>query len=125
MQTKIERFEDLEVWKKSHKLVIEIYNITKKFPNEEKFGIVSQMRGAAISIAANIAEGFKRRIPKDKSNFYNISQGSLEELKYYLILSRDLGYLQSDNEMQNLSESIGRMLYGLVKSIQRETIDSK
>ena len=125
MQTKIERFEDLEVWKKSHKLVIEIYNITKKFPNEEKFGIVSQMRGAAISIAANIAEGFKRRTPKDKSNFYNISQGSLEELKYYLILSRDLGYLQSDNEMQNLSESIGRMLYGLVKSIQRETIDSK
>ena len=125
MQTKIERFEDLEVWKKSHKLVIEIYNITKKFPNEEKFGIVSQMRRCAVSIAANIAEGLKRRTPKDKSNFYNISQGSLEELKYYLILSRDLGYLQSDNEMQNLSESIGRMLYGLVKSIQRETIDSK
>ena len=124
MQTKIERFEDLEVWKKSHKLVIEIYNITKKFPNEEKFGIVSQMRGAAISIAANIAEGFKRRTPKDKSNFYNISQGSLEELKYYLILSRDLGYLQSDNNLQNLFESIGKMLYGLIKSMYRETVDS-
>ena len=125
MERKIEKFEDLEVWKKAHRLVIEIYNVTKKFPSEEKFGLVSEMRRAAISIAANIAEGFKRRTPKDKSNFYNISQGSLEELKYYLTLSIDLGYIQSVSEMQNLSESIGRMLYGLVKSVQRETIDSK
>jgi len=125
MERKIEKFEDLEVWRKAHRLVIEIYNVTKKFPSEEKFGLVSEMRRAAISIAANIAEGFKRRTPKDKSNFYNISQGSLEELKYYLTLSIDLGYIQSVSEMQNLSESIGRMLYGLVKSIQRETIDSK
>ncbi len=69
--------------------MIEIYNITRKFPNEEKFCLVSQMRRAAISVAANIAEGFKRRTLKDKSNFYNISQGSLEELKYYLTLARE------------------------------------
>jgi len=90
MKTKIERFEDLEVWKKAHKLAIETYNMTKKFPNEEKFGIVSQMRRSAVSVSANIAEGFKRRTPKDKSNFYNMSQSSLEELKYYFILSKDL-----------------------------------
>jgi four helix bundle protein len=125
MQTKIEKFEDLEVWKKAHKVVIEIYNVTKQFPNEEKFGLASQMRRAATSIAANIAEGFKRRTPSDKANFYNISQSSLEELRYYLILSKDLGYLQSVQELQNLSESIGRMLYGLIKSLYREKENSR
>jgi four helix bundle protein len=125
MQTKIEKFEDLEVWKKAHKVVIEIYNVTKQFPNEEKFGLASQMRRAATSIAANIAEGFKRRTPRDKSSFYNVSQGALEELRYYLILSKDLGYLQSVQELQNLSESIGRMLYGLIKSLYREKENSR
>jgi len=75
MQAKIERFEDLEVWKKAHTLVISIYKITGQFPGEERFGLVSQMRRAAISIAANIAEGFKRRSPRDKTSFYNISRG--------------------------------------------------
>ncbi len=125
MKTKIERFEDLEVWKKAHKLAIETYNMTKQFPNEEKFGIVSQMRRSAVSVSANIAEGFKRRTPKDKSNFYNMSQSSLEELKYYFILSKDLGYLQSEKDLQNLIESIGKMLYGLIRSIYREKVDSK
>jgi len=120
MQAKIEKFEDLEVWRKAHKLVIEIYNITRKLPNEEKFGLVSQMRRSAISIAANIAEGFKRRTARDKSSFYNISQGSLEELKYYLTLSKDLGYLQGIQELQNLAELIGKMLYGLVRSVNEK-----
>ena len=118
MKKKIERFEDLEVWKKAHRLVLETYRITKDFPNEEKFGLVSQMRRSAVSIAANIAEGFKKRTSKDKSNFYNISQGSLEELRYYLILSVDIGYLKDNKELIYLIEEVGRMLYGLIKSIQ-------
>ena len=115
---KAERFEDLEVWKKAHKLVLDTYRITRDFPVEEKFGLVSQMRRSAISIAANIAEGFKKRTLKDKSNFYNISQGSLEELRYYLILSLDLGYSNDGKDLTFLIEEIGRMLHGLIKSIQ-------
>ena len=68
------------MWKKAHSLVLVIYNITREFPSEERFGLVSQMRRAAVSIPANIAEGFKKQTLKDKSNFYNIAQGSLEEL---------------------------------------------
>lgn len=117
MQFKLQRFEDLEVWKKAHKLVIDTYSITKNFPNEEKFGLVSQMRRAAISIAANIAEGFKKRTLRDKSNFYNISQGSLEELRYYFTLSVDLGYLEERKNLDQQFEEIGKMLNGLIKSL--------
>jgi four helix bundle protein len=115
---KAERFEDLEVWKKAHGLVVEIYKMTKDFPAEEKFGLVAQMRRAAVSIPANIAEGFKKRTLKDKSHFYNISQGSLEELRYYLLLSSDIGYSNDNKALLSTSEEVGRMLYGLVKSIQ-------
>ena len=115
---KAERFEDLHVWKKAHKPVLEIYNITRGFPTEEKFGLVSQMRRAAVSIPANIAEGFKKRTLRDKSNFYNIAQGSLEELRYYLILSKDLGFLQNNKNFINLIEEIGKMLYRLIESIK-------
>ncbi|HLG29513.1 MAG TPA: four helix bundle protein [Candidatus Brocadiales bacterium] len=114
---KAKRFEDLDVWKKAHKLVLKIYNITRDFPNGEKFGLVSQMRRAAVSIPANIAEGFKKRTLRDKSNFYNIAQGSLEELRYYIILARDLDYVAQNQELVNSVEEIGRMLYGLIQSI--------
>ena len=115
---KANRFEDLEVWKKAHQLVLNVYQLTKEFPPEEKFGLVSQMRRAAVSIPANIAEGFKKRTLKDKTSFYNIAQGSLEELRYYKILSKDLEYLQDNQKLINQVEEIGKMLYGLVKSIQ-------
>jgi four helix bundle protein len=115
---KANRFEDLEVWKKAHALVLKIYTITKDYPSEEKFGLVSQMRRSAVSIPANIAEGFKKRSLKDKSNFYNIAQGSLEELRYYLILSKDLGYYDNTKEFHELMETIGKMLYGLIRSIR-------
>jgi len=91
---RIVNFEDLQVWQKSHKLVLKVYEITKGFPEVEKYGLSSQMRRAAISIPANIAEGFKKRGKRDKINFYNISQGSLNELKYYMILANDLGYIE-------------------------------
>jgi four helix bundle protein len=91
--------------------------MTARFPRDEQFGLVSQMRRAAVSVPASIAEGFKKRSRPDKVRFYNISQGSLEELRYYLILSRDLGYLgDSDSAQANLDE-VGRMLHGLIASI--------
>ena len=118
LKAKAEKFEDLEVWKKAHQLVLNVYKITKDFPPEERFGLVSQMRRAAISVPANLAEGFKKRTLRDKSNFYNIAQGSLEELRYYIILSKDLEYLTDNRDLLDMVEEIGRMLYGLIKSIQ-------
>ena len=84
-------FEDLIVWKKSHELVLSIYRLTSTFPSTEKYGLTSQLRRSAVSIPANIAEGFKKRSRADKARFYNIAQGSLEECRYYLILVQDLG----------------------------------
>lgn len=118
IRRKAKRFEDLEVWKRAHELVLSIYKLTKEFPLEEKFGLVSQMRRAAVSIPANIAEGFKKQGIRDKRNFYNIAQGSLEELRYYLILSTDLGYCKKKEELYEVIDMSGRMLHGLVKSIQ-------
>lgn len=89
---KAQRFTDLIVWQKAHELVKTIYEITKGYPQEELYGLISQMRRSAVSIPANIAEGFKKYSTKDKARFYNIAQGSLEELRYYLILSEDLNY---------------------------------
>ena len=85
-------FEDLLVWQKAHQFVLAVYRLTKTFPKEEIYGLSSQFRRAAVSIAANIAEGFRRRGDADKLRFLNIAQGSLAECKYYVILSRDLGY---------------------------------
>ena len=86
-------FEDLDVWRKSHALVLEVYTLTKQLPKDELFGLTSQMRRAAVSIPANIAEGFKRRGKPDKARHMNIAQGSLEELRYFFILCSDLSYL--------------------------------
>jgi four helix bundle protein len=105
------RFQDLIVWQKSHELVLNIYKDTRSYPDEEKFGLISQMRRSAVSIPANIAEGFKRKGKKDKINFYNNAQASLEELKYYLILSKDLGYLSDDNDLLSKSDEAGKLLY--------------
>ena len=112
----IQRFEDLEVWQLSHNLVLNVYNITQKLPENEKYGLVSQMRRSAVSVPANIAEGFKRKGNKDKIRFYNIAQASLEELRYYFILCNDLNY-GSYNELNDKFTSIGKMLNRLVYSI--------
>ena len=114
---KIKNFQDLKVWQKSHELALNVYKLTKNFPPEERFGLVSQMRRAAISIPANIAEGFKKRGTKDKINFYNISQGSLNELEYYMILVKDLGYLECVPEVESLVNEIGKMLSGVITSL--------
>lgn len=113
---KANSFKDLIVWQKAHELVIEVYKITKLFPSEEKYGLVSQVRRAAVSIPANIAEGFVKRGIKDKSHFYNIAQGSLEELKYYLILAKDLEYTENKDLILKADE-VGRLLNGLISSL--------
>ena len=114
----IERFEQLEVWQAAHQLVLNIYRYIQRLPNEEKFGLVSQMRRAAVSVPANIAEGFKRRGLADKSRFYNIAQASLEELRYYVVLCRDLGYPEGEEGIPERAESVSKMLYGLVRSLE-------
>ncbi len=116
---KIDRFEQLEVWQEAHKLVLSVYRVTKEFPGEEKFGMVTQMRRAAVSIPANIAEGFKRYGLQDKIRFYNTAEGSLEELKYFFILSRDLEYVASNGDLMSQAETVGRLLNGLISSTKR------
>ncbi len=98
-------------------MFLEVYYLTKDFPVEDKFGLVSQMRRSAVSVPANIAEGFKRRGTKDKINFYNISQGSLSELQYYLILVKDLGFKVNLDKVNSLISEVGKMLNGLITTI--------
>ena len=102
-------FEDVILWQKAHAWVLEIYKITARFPKHEVFGLTSQFRRAAVSIPANFAEGFKKMGKADKLRFYNIAQGSLEECRYYLILSHDLGYADTTNLKAQLEE-VSRML---------------
>lgn len=81
-------FEDVEIWKKAHSWVLKIYRFSENFPKHELFGLTSQLRRAAVSVPANFAEGFKKVSKAGKLRFYNIAQGSLEECRYYLILTR-------------------------------------
>ncbi len=115
----VEKFADLIAWQEAHTLVLMVYKITKNYPDEEKYGLISQMRRAAISIPANIAEGFKRHGIRDKIRFYNIAEGSLEELKYFLILSKDLDYTPNNKEEISQSETVGRLLHGLITSTRK------
>ncbi len=85
-------FEDLEVWQIAHQLTLLVYRFSEMLPVIEEYGLKSQIRRAAVSVPANIAEGFKKRGLRDKMRYYNIAQGSLEECRYFLILIRDLGY---------------------------------
>ena len=89
-------FEDVIAWQKAHSFVLLVYKITKGFPDDERFGLTSQFRRAAVSIEANIAEGYRKIGKTDKLRFFNISQGSLSECKDYIILARDLEYISMD-----------------------------
>jgi four helix bundle protein len=84
-------FEDLIVWQRAHRLVLEVYRVTGTFPRHETYGLVAQLQRAAVSVPANVAEGFRRRGKADKLRFLNIAQGSLAESRYYLLLAQDLG----------------------------------
>jgi len=102
-------FQDLIVWQKAHQFVLSVYQFSEAFPQKEMYGLTAQLRRAAISIPANIAEGFKKKTKPDKARFMNISQGSLEECRYYLILAKDLGYGDSKELLSQIDE-VGRIL---------------
>ena len=105
-------FENIVAWQKAHQFVVEIYKTTRTFPDFERYGLCSQFQRAAVSIAANIAEGYKKLSKSDKLRFFNISQGSLEECRYYCLLSRDLGYIDED-KFQELVQIIIEASYML------------
>lgn len=109
-------FRDLIVWRKSHEFVLSVYGFTKDFPKDERFGLTSQFRRAAISIPANVAEGFKKKGASDKTRFMNISQGSVEECRYYLILANDLGYGDAGPLMTRLEE-VSKLLTAYSRAI--------
>ena len=98
-------FRDLRVWQKAHQFVLAVYRYSESFPEWEKYGLAHQLRRAAVSIPANIAEGFGKRSPADKARFLNMAEGSVEECRYYLILSQDLGYGQTELLTSTLEET--------------------
>ncbi|MBN1325455.1 four helix bundle protein [Candidatus Falkowbacteria bacterium] len=116
---KILTFKDLKVWQSAHKLILSVYKITIKFPKDEQYGLISQMRRCGVSIPSNISEGFKRR-GRDKFQFYSYSEASLEELKYQILLSYELNYISEDeyNGLMNLAEETGKLLNGWIKSVK-------
>ena len=112
-------FQDIEAWKKAHEFVLTVYRVTKGFPDFEKFGLCSQFQRAAVSIPANIAEGYKKLSRTDKLRFFNIAQGSLEECRYYIILSCDLNYISAEDRkmMEVAIEEVSKTLNGYCKGI--------
>ncbi len=121
---KIESFTDLVVWQEGHKLVVEIYMITKDFPNEEKYSTTDQMRRASSSVTANIAEGFGRQGIKEKIQFYYLSKDSLSELKNFLFIARDVGYLSEVkfNYLLENSNTVDKLLQGLIRKVKPSSI---
>ena len=117
----INRAQDMDVFKLSHSLTIEIYKLTEKFPHEERFGLSSQMRRSAYSIPLNIVEGASRLGTKEYRQFVGIARGSSAEISYQLLLSRDLGYL-SEQDYTSLGERydrVAKMLTGLIRTLKR------
>ncbi len=109
-------FQDLLVWRKAHEFVLAVYSFTAAFPKRETYGLALQMRRAATSVAANIAEGFRKRGKADKARFMNTAEGSLEESRYYLILAQDLRYGETA-PLTRLLEEVSRLLNAYAKAI--------
>ena len=116
MREPAKTFEDLYVWQKAHLFVLSVYRLTDSFPKHEVFGLSSQFRRAAVSIAANIAEGFRKRNKTDKARFFNIAQGSVEECRYYLILAKDLKYCD-EPESNSLLQEVSKLLDAYYRGI--------
>ncbi len=109
-------FRDLVVWREAHEFVLEVYRLTSTFPKSEAYGLTQQMRRAAVSVPANIAEGFTRRGKGDKARFLNIAESSLEECRYYLILAQDLSYGET-HVLRNGADKVGRLLGSYTRAI--------
>ena len=119
-QQPAKRFQDLRVWEKAHHFVLAVYKLTEVFPKSELYGLTSQLRRAAVSIPANIAEGFKKRGKPDKARFMNIAQGSLEECRYYLLLAKDLNYSDTNNlsiQLEEVSKLLEAYLSAILRSV--------
>jgi four helix bundle protein len=124
VNVKSKTFVELTVWQKAHSFVLLVYKNTENYPKSELFGLVSQFRRAAVSIAANIAEGYRKTGNLDKLRFMNIAQGSLEECRYYIILSNDLNYIneQSKMDLTVLVEEVSKLLNAYCKGIISSTL---
>jgi len=114
-------WSDLEVWKKAHNLVLKIYQLTASFPKNETYALIDQLRRAAYSVPANIVEGQSRNTTKEYRSFLYNARGSVEEIRYFLLLSRDLGYIDQDiyKTIESEYETVSKMLNGLIKSLKR------
>ncbi len=117
MRKPARKFEDLVVWRKAHMFVLMVYRLTAKFPKDERYGLSSQLRRAAVSIAANIVEGFRKRSNAEKIRFLSIAQGSAEECRYYLILARDLGY-GNFHKANKLLEEVSKLLEACITALE-------
>jgi four helix bundle protein len=117
-------FRDLIVWQKAHKFALSVYRFTEGFPGHEVYGLSAQFRRAAVSVAANIAEGFRKSGRLDKIRFMKTAQGSLEECRYYLILSQDLGY-GSMPEGEVALEEVSRLLEGYLRGIKNSAAKAR
>lgn len=116
MRAPAKTFRDLLVWQKAHQFVLSIYGLTAAFPRQEQYGLSIQLRRAAVSIPANIAEGFRKRGKADKARYMNIAEGSIEEVRYYLILANDLRYGETSALMNSLEE-VSRLLNAYSRAI--------
>lgn len=119
---KILNFYDLDTWKKAHELVIEIYKVTKQFPRDELYGVVSQLKRAASSVTANIAEGFERYHFKDKIKFYYQARGSLAEVQSFIILAKDLDFVNIKvcKDIIDKADEVRKLINGLIRSIEKQ-----
>jgi four helix bundle protein len=118
---KVKSFEDLMVWQEAHKLTLEVYKLTAKFPGSEKYGVVPQLRRSSSAVPANIAEGFGRATTRELLRCLQIARGELEETRYFVLLSRDLGYVTAQ-EYESVvlhCNSIGRLINALGSSLKR------
>jgi four helix bundle protein len=120
----VESWRNLEVWQYAHELVLTVYELTRCFPTEEKYRLVDQLCRTAASIPTNIAEGKGRSSTKEYLHFLTVARGSIEEVKYLLLLSHDLGYVSAtlDSEISNGYDRVGRMLNGLIRSFKQRTV---
>lgn len=116
---RIDSFEKMKVWQEAHSLTMKVFENTPKLPADQQAGLALQMEAAAVSVPKSIAEGFKRRGPRNKAHFYNIAQSSLEGLRYYFILCRDLKYDIDYEDLSYRGDQVARMLDGLVRSMLR------
>lgn len=127
MDKKVSTFKDLIVWQKSIALITTVYSLTKTFPADEKFGIVSQINRAVVSVPTNIAEGWGRESSKNYIQFLRIARGSLMEVETLVLISKNLDYLseQDYSEINKQIDEVGKILQGLLKSIQQKTLLTK